>query len=360
MKLVCRTILILMLAFGSGAIQSARASDDIKIERLFGPEIPAKYKHPACIAQLANGDLYIVYYGGDGEYATNTAVFGSRRKKGETKWSTPKAIADTPFRSEGNGVIWQSPQGTVWLYYVIRYGETWSNSRICAKISPDGAETWSDPIIVAFEEGMMVRAHPIALKGGDHLVPIYHEMGHDPELVGAESTSLFLRFSDKDKQWTETNRIKSKIGNIQPAVAAMTDDYLIAYCRRGGGYDGRADGRIVRSESRDGGKTWSGGTETNFPNPNAAVDFIKLKNGHLLLVYNDSLSDRTPLTGAISTDNDKTYPNKRNIIEGNGDFGYPTAIQTDDGKIIVSFTSDERTVVNIATFDESAILKPAK
>jgi len=80
-----------------------------------------------------------------------------------------------------------------------------------------------------------------------------------------------------------------------------------------------------------------------------------LKNGHLLLVYNDSFNERTPLAVAISTDSAKTFPHRRNIAAGRGDFGYPTAIQTRDGKIHVTYTSDERTVIQHAVFDESDI-----
>ncbi len=55
----------------------ARAGE-LTTERVFGPEIPTgPYKHPACLTELDNGDLYLVYYGGEGEYATDTAVFGA-------------------------------------------------------------------------------------------------------------------------------------------------------------------------------------------------------------------------------------------------------------------------------------------
>ena len=36
---------------------------------------------------------------------------------------------------------------------------------------------------------------------------------------------------------------------------------------------------------------------------------------------------------------------------------YPTALQTKDGKIHVMYTSEKRTVINHAVFDESAILQ---
>ena len=51
-------------------------------------------------------------------------MFGSRLKKGSRKWTAPSRIAHDPFRSLGNGVVWQSPDGLVWLFYVVRYGET--------------------------------------------------------------------------------------------------------------------------------------------------------------------------------------------------------------------------------------------
>ena len=332
-------------------------ADDIQHTRIFGPEVPGEYKHPSSITQLAGGDFYLVYYGGSGEYGTDTAVYGSRRAKGSTDWTPPKVIADTPFRSEGNAVVWQAPDGRVWLFYVTRYGETWSTSRIKARYSDDGAQSWSDPLIIAFEQGMMVRSHPIVLADGDYLLPIYHETGSDREKVPDDSTSLFLRYGKETGEWSETNRVGSRLGNIQPAVVAVDDDYLIAYCRRGGGYDGRDDGYTVRTESRDGGRTWSPGVDSAFPNPNAAVDFIKLANGHLLLVYNDSKSRRTPLTVAISTDSDKTYPYKRNIADGRNSYAYPVAIQAEDGRIHVIYTSDGRTVINEAVFEEEAVLR---
>jgi predicted neuraminidase len=339
----------------------ANADDDIVIQRIIGPEILTKYKHPASFTELANGDLYLAYYGGSGEYATDTAVFGMRLPKGQKQWTRPVVIADTPFRTDGNSVVWQAPDGLVWLFYLTRYGQTWSDSRIKFKISRDAAQTWSDSDMLGFEKGTMVRAAPIVLKNGDYLLPIYHETGNDREIVGADTTSLFLRRDAKTGEWTETNRVKSRIGNLQPSVVQITDDYLVAYSRRGGGYEGQDDGWLVRSESRDGGNTWSEGTDSRFPNPNSATDFIKLSNGHLLLAYNDSKRDRMPLTVSISTDNDKTYPYKRNIVEKKGDTAaYPFAIQTKDGKIHVLYTSESRTVINHAVFEEKAILERKK
>ncbi len=152
----------------------------------------------------------------------------------------------------------------------------------------------------------------------------------------------------------------SDTGNLQAQPVQIDDNYLIAYVRRGGDFAPNADGVLFRSESRDGGKTWSRGERTQFPNPNAACDFIKLRNGHLLLVNNDNnTGHRMPLTVHISTDNDKTWPYKRDVVNKPGDSaGYPTAIQSRDGLIHVVYTSEKRQVINHIWFDESAILNP--
>ena len=177
----------------------AIAADDITIERLFGPEIPGKYKHPASITELDNGDLYVVYYGGEGEYEGDTAVYGSRLAKGSNEWTRPKIIADTPGRSEGNAVVWQAPDGVVWLFYITNYGPTWSTSRIKYKLSKDRAQTWTDSDMLAFELGSMVRGRPIVLNDGDYLLPVYHETGEDRERTAADTCSFFFRYNPQDK-----------------------------------------------------------------------------------------------------------------------------------------------------------------
>ena len=338
------------------AVSASAEMGQIDITRVIGPEFPGIYKHPASITELDNGDLYLAYYGGSGEYGTDTAVFGMRLPKGEKNWTQPETIADTPDRSEGNPVVWQAPDGLVWLFYVNRYGDTWSTARAKGKISEDGAKSWSDSFVLTFEEGTMVRGQPIVLNDGDYLLPMYLETGEDTEKTAADTSSFFLRYNPKEKTWTETNRIKSPTGNLQAQVAQITNDYLVCYLRRGGNYEPTETGFMLRAESRDGGRTWSDAVNTEFANPNSAIDFIKLTNGHLLLVYNDNMNERTPLTVAISTDGDQTYPYRRNIAGGDNTFAYPYAIQTRDGKIHIIYTTNGRTTIMHAEFEESAIL----
>jgi predicted neuraminidase len=348
---------ILLTARFSAANEVAEVMKlNVETERIFGKEHPGPYKHPAAITELSNGDLYIAYYGGAGEYSTNTAVYGSRRVKGYRSWSDPVVIADTPFQADGNPVVWQAPDGVVWLFYVNLNGETWSQATVRAKISNDGAQTWSDSFSISDQPGSMVRGKPIVLIGGDYLLPMYHETGGDREQMGADTASYFLRYEPKTKQWSETNRIESATGNLQPQVVQVNEQELFCLMRRGGGYGPESSGYIQRSDSTDGGRTWSKAEDTEFKNPNSAVDVLKLRNSHILLVYNDHMYERTPLSLALSTDEGKTFPHRRNIGGGDNTFAYPYMIQTQDDKILVLYTTNERTTIMLAEFDESAVL----
>ena len=343
-----------LLVLGILTTRADGTSGTLTIDRVFGPEVATgPYKHPASITELDNGDLYLVYYGGQGEYARDTAVYGARRAAGQASWSAPAVIARDPFRSVGNAVIWQAPDDMVWLFYVVRYGETWSSSRIQAKISRDRATTWSDPFPIALEAGMMVRNRPIVLAEGGYLLPVYLETGDDTEVVGAASTSRFLHFDPANRTWTERGAIASPNGNIQPAVVEVSPGHLIAYCRRGGGYGPTEDGWAVRAESRDGGRTWTEGANSAFRNPNSALEFLKLQSGNLLLVFNDHMWKRTPLVAALSTDGDRTYPHRRAIGADDNTYAYPIGFQGRDGRIHIVYTSDGRTVINHAVFDEA-------
>ncbi|MBN8732369.1 MAG: exo-alpha-sialidase [Acidobacteria bacterium] len=319
-----------------------------------------KYKHPASITELDNGDLYLTYYGGDGEYAPSTAVYGSRKGKGSARWSTPAKLAQDPFYSAGNPVVWQAPDGLVWLWYVVRPGATWSTSRIAAKVSRDGARTWSDASFITFEEGTLVQAAPIVPASGEYLLPVWKETGHDTEFVAADAASFFLLYDPKTRKWTESSRVHSRVGNIEPSAAELRPGELVAFCRRAGGYGVGAQGYpayVVRTESRDGGRTWTPGEETEFPNPNAAVALLKMASGKLLLVFNDSLAERTPLTAVVSGDGGKTFSKKLNLAEGKNDYAYPYLIQSKDGMVHLVYTSQRRSTVNHLTFTEEALEK---
>src|SRR5256885_14180429 len=114
---VHRTLRVFSLSLAVAALGELFAADVIKVERILGPEVTTgEYKHPASFDELRNGDLYLVFFSGQGEYNDNSAaVFGARLVRDGPGWSSPEAIARDPFRSLGNPVIWQAPDGLIWL-----------------------------------------------------------------------------------------------------------------------------------------------------------------------------------------------------------------------------------------------------
>ena len=73
----------------------------------------------------------------------------------------------------------------------------------------------------------------------------------------------------------------------------------------------------------------------------------------MLLVFNDSMTSRTPLTAALSTDGDKTYPHppqhRQKVATA---LPIPIGFQAADGRVHIVYTSDQRTVINHAVFSE--------
>jgi len=330
--------------------------NEITIHTVVGPEVPGRYKHASSACELASGEVLLVYYSGSGEYGNDTAIYGTQLNHSSRRWSRPRIIADAERKAEGNPALWRSPPGDVWLFYPVRHGDTWSTATLAAKVSTDDGQTWQDAKPPSDQPGLMTRSKPMTLSDGACLLPLDFNPSTDTEFVSEESGSLFVRSDATLENWESTDIIHSRLGNHQPAVAAIDDQSLIAYCRRGGDYFGRDDGLLVRSESHDGGRTWSPGRETDFPNPNSPVDFMRLHSGNLLLAFNNSSFERTPLTVALSTDQGRSFPYRRDIVSGEDSFSYPCIVQTQDGTIYLFFTAGARSHIKYAVLSEDDLL----
>lgn len=305
---------------------------------IFSPMASYPMAHAATLVALPDGDLLCAFYAGDYETAPNQAIFIARAKKQEDKWQwgEPRKAVDTDGKADGNPVLFTAPDGTVWLFFVTLQGKGWTTSLLFALRSDDGGGTWSEPQLLSAVQGYMPRTKPLTLQDGGWLLPLYDERRWHP---------VFWRSENGGKSWQEVAIVRNRVGLIQPAVIELSDGRLLAYCRSN-------TGRIWRIVSEDGGRNWANPEPTDLPNPNSAVDLVRLSDGALVLAFNDSADKRTPLSIAFSPDETERWTVIRDLEVGEGEFSYPCLLATPDGLVHCVYTYRRQTIRHVV-FDRA-------
>jgi len=314
-------------------------------ELIFAPNSLPKFPscHASTLVELPNGEILAAWFAGTEEGAPDTAEVGARLAPGAALWSTPAVLVDTPGKADGNSVLHLDRRGRVWIFYVTKERDapsSWAQCRVKCRISSDGGRTFGPERILREELGWMVRNKPIYLANGNLVLPLYDERNW---------TSLLDISPDDGATWSASASMAGQGGNIQPTIVQLSDGGMLALMRTGSPRH-----RLWESTSQNNGRTWTTPVETALPNPNSACDMVRLANGHLVLVFNDSTKDRTPLTVALSTDEGRTWPRKRNLETSAGEFSYPAVIQTRDGLIHVTYTYLRKSIKH-AAFNEAWI-----
>jgi predicted neuraminidase len=202
--------------------------------------------------------------------------------------------------------------------------------------------------------GWQTRNKPVFINNR-MLLPLYSD-GFDFSLIAITD--------DGGSTWSFSEPVVGA-GSIQPALLIGKDKSVTALMRD----NGPPPQRLMKSVSTDSGDTWSVVEDTEIPNPGSAADAIVLKSGNWIMVGNDLDDGRYRLSVWLSTDEGKTWPYRKRIV--NGPQGsqvrahYPSAIEGSDGRIHISFTnqidnpSGQGNVKNIAhaSFTEAWLMK---
>ncbi len=287
--------------------------------------------HCSSVVELPSGDLLACWYAGEDEARPDAALVVSRRAKGADAWTPAEIVADTPGKPEGNGIVFVMPDGVLWLIYGTMHGKLdgppgagvrWVTCDVRCITSTDEGHTWSDVRMLRDELGMVVRTKPLVMDNGDVIFGVEND----------DDRSRFWITSDCGQTWQMTGPVEG-VPNLHPTIIQRRDGSLLAYLRP-------ADHlRIARTESTDHGRTWTPAVDTDLPNPHAAVDMVKLRDGRVVLVFNNSPDARTPLTLALSEDEGETWPHRRDLIAEPGcEFSYPAIIEDADGVLHVTYT----------------------
>ncbi len=335
-------------------------------------------------------ELLVSWYRGSGERkADDVAVYGAHRNS-EGQWTTPFLLADHPEFPDCNTAMMVDPQGRLWLFWPTILANTWESCitqfKVAERMSVEGKPEWNDSGVILlkpadFSEtamqlldkleqsmspdarqsyanelatvrrrltdklfqrlGWQPRCKPTILPSGRILLPLYTD---------TFSISIMAISDDQGMNWTASGPLLG-FGNIQPSVLRRNDGTLVALMRNNG-----PSGKMLVSESRDDGTTWSIAVDGNLNNPGSGLDAIRLRNGHWLIAYNDTLDGRNRLAVSVSYDEGKTWAETRYLEnEISGSYHYPAVIQSRDNRIhvVYSYFVDGGKSMKHATFSES-------
>lgn len=376
-----------------GALTRA-AGDDARTDA----HLPALtvQNHAANLAALSNGDLLCAWFGGTQEGIPDISIYMSRLAAGGAQWSAPVRLSEDATRSEQNPVLFEAPDGKLWLIYTAQLSGHQNTSIVRRRISDDEGRTWG-PIETLFDTpGTFVRQPIVVARDGAWLCPVFMcRVAEGERWSGNDDISVVMRSTDGGRSWS-AHEVPGSVGCVHMNIQPLKEGGFLAL------YRSRWADHIYSSRSDDG-VVWSAPRALDLPNNNSSIQFVALANGHLGLVFNnssaansserraslyDDIEDsedsgelvsqaasqrgiafwgapRAPMTLAISYDGGKTWPAMRNLEIGDGycmtnnsadklnrEFSYPSIAQSADGRLHIAYTYFRQNIKYV-TVDES-------
>lgn len=287
-------------------------------------EKPTDSCHASTVLPLDNGTVVAAWFAGSSESDDDVKILTSVRGT-DGKWGEPIRVSADPNVAHWNPVLFQNDDGTITLYFKV--GKDTEYWKTYYSVSTDG-KNWAAPreLVPGDNSGGRgpVKNKPIRLKNGTVLAPASTEID--------DKYRCFVDIStDNGKTWNRTPEIDStflgffKTPMIQPTLWESKDGSVHMFTRT-------KVGKIYRSDSYDGGKTWCSAYPTNLPNNNSGIDLDTDDSGRIFLVYNPVgiPGIRTPLTLAVSTDDGKTFTKIKTFERGLAEYSYPAVVVKGD------------------------------
>ena len=107
-----------------------------------------EHVHGPTVVELPGGDLLSGWFQGSGErWADDVRIMGARLSLGDTSWSEPFILADTPGFPDVNPMMFLDTQNRLWLMWYPVLANQWETSIPMYRISEDyekpGAPVWA-------------------------------------------------------------------------------------------------------------------------------------------------------------------------------------------------------------------------
>ena len=305
-------------------------------------EAPFSSCHASTLVELRNGDLLAAWFGGTHEGSRNVAIWSSFRSAGH--WSAPVELVREKNTPTWNPVLFHTKDGRLWLYYKFGTGpRAWKAAR---RWSDDEGKSWSPP--ERLPRGILgpIRAKPLVLEDGtvvsgssvesDHYWNVWIERSTDNGKTWKKSGPITVPASPS----AENAKISSDepYGIIQPSIVSLGGEHLRLYAR-----SSPHIGRICVADSFDNGEAWSHARPIDLPNPDSGIDGIRLLDSRIVLIFNNSRTERTPLNLAISKDGEH-FRVFSTLEDTPGEYSYPAIILGKNGAIHITYTWNRKRI----------------
>ena len=309
-------------------------------ERFIDAEPASTSLHVPTLTELPGGNLLAVWKAAkvaERPVALNAATYDLRAGRwGPVRQVTTseqtEAELERVVTTFTNPVLVNGAGGTVMLFYVTSWHK-WSMAAITVKSSTNGGKTWTLARRVVSSPvgnlGTLVKAAPVPYADGSIGLPAYQEFyGVLPQ---------FLRFSP-DGRLLDKVRIQRADAAFQPSIVPVNEHEALAFMRSS------VKGSVLLARTPDAGRSWTPIRSIGLPNPNSPVMALRLRDGSLLLAFNDSPRWRENLSLALSRDGGERWVVFHRFEVGLRDehgalenFSYPYVIQSADGTVHVLY-----------------------
>lgn len=346
---------------------------------------PVIQNHAAFLAFLPDGSLGCAWFGGTLEGKSDISIHISRLMPGADAWSAASRVTDDPDHSEQNPVIRSGPDG-ITLFHTSQVSGNQDSSLIKSRVlTIDGAAVRSSAsVTLPLAAGTFVRAPVITREDGAMLLPLFLcKAKPGTKWNGSHDTAALAISADGGKTW-RTVDVPNSFGCVHMTIVPLEGTHMVAFFRR------RQADFVYRTESHDGGETWSVPEATDVPNNNSSINAIRLKDGRIALLCNpvsaatsadrraslyDELGEdddrpdsdggitpiwgvpRAPLTLCFSEDGGKTFPVRKLVEDGPGtclsnnsidghnkELSYPVLVESADEALHLAFTFHRRAI----------------
>jgi len=310
---------------------------------------PFRQCHAPSLVALPDGRMVVAFFAGTCEKHPDTRVVTCVREGG--KWLPPATAAKVSDEAHWNPVLFLDGDRLDLYFKVGEQIEEWK----CWRSSFDAATgKWGDPEPYRHDakDAGPCRNKPIRLSSGSLLVPSsservlrreLRESRHVPGRMVIAPVQVWNSFVDVESragEWRrgdipyDFDRWGAETGLIQPAAWESSPGNVHLMLRS-------SVGRIFRSDSTDGGLTWSQAEDTGMPNPNSAVDVVRRGDGLLAMGHNPVEGEwarRSPLSLSFSTGDGRSWTEPFAVEWGDGSYSYPSVVALGGDRMAMAYS----------------------